>query len=124
MTRTIYSARPAAVVPGALGEPARFIFLPLRCRSRWLLHRVFSLATPITLNIAAACLAGAALVLVMSAIAGLDIWVTGRQGAARIVVATVVACALQTIPLGLYIVSRKHPMLNDVTDQTSKIRLP
>lgn len=114
MTRTIYSPdQPPSFLARWASRLALFfaITLPIAL----FLHRVFGLATPITLNIAAACFAGAALVLVMSAIAGLDIWVTGRQGAARIVVATVVACALLTIPLGLYIVSRKHPMLNDVT---------
>jgi Protein of unknown function (DUF1499) len=79
------------------------------------MHRFVGLSTPIALNIAAACFAGAALVLAMAFVAGLDIWVTGRQGAARIVVATVVACALLTIPAGLFIVSRKYPVLNDVT---------
>jgi Protein of unknown function (DUF1499) len=77
------------------------------------------LPTPVALNIAAACFSGAALVLVMALVAGLDIWVTGRQGAARIVFATTVAVALLSVPLGLFIASRKWPTLNDVTTDVS-----
>lgn len=79
------------------------------------LHRLFGLPTPVALNIAAACFAGAAIVLLMALIAGLDIWVTGRQGAARIVVATTIALVLLAIPAALFVASRNWPLLNDVT---------
>jgi Protein of unknown function (DUF1499) len=83
------------------------------------LHRLFTLPTPVALNIAAGCFAAAALVLVMSAVAGLDIWVTGRQGASRVVVATCVSLALLAVPLSLLVASRKWPALNDVTTDVS-----
>lgn len=79
------------------------------------LHRVFSLPTPVALNISAAVFAVAALVLVMAAVAGLDIWMTGRQGASRIVFGTSIALALLAIPAALYIASRQWPEINDVT---------
>ena len=79
------------------------------------LHRLFGLPTTVALNIAAACFAGAALVLLMALVAGLDIWVTGRQGAARVVVATTIALVLLAIPAALFVASRNWPLLNDVT---------
>ena len=79
------------------------------------LHRLFGLSTPVALNIAATCFVGAGLVLVMALIAGLDIWMTGRQGAARIIVATLVSCMLLAIPAGLFVVSRNWPDINDIT---------
>lgn len=114
MTRTIYAPdQPPSFLARWASRIAIFcaVVLPITA----FLHRVFSLSTPIALNLALASFAGAALVLVMAAIAGLDIWVTGRQGAARVVVATVVAAAILTLPASLYIASRKFPMLNDVT---------
>lgn len=113
-TRTIYAPdQPPSFLARWASRLA--VFFAATLPVALILHRLMGLSTPIALNIAAACFAGAALVLVMSAIAGLDIWVTGRQGAARIVVATVVASALLAVPLGLYVASRKYPALNDVT---------
>ena len=114
MTRTIYAPdQPPSFLARWASRIAIFcaVILPITA----FLHRLFNLSTPVALNLALACFAGAALVLVMAAIAGLDIWVTGRQGAARIVVATVVASAILALPASLYVASRKFPMLNDVT---------
>ncbi len=79
------------------------------------LHRVLSLPTPVALNIAAAVFAGSAAVVLMAAIAGLDIWMTGRQGASRVIFGTGVALALLAIPLALFVASRQWPEINDVT---------
>lgn len=79
------------------------------------LHRLFGLQTPVALNIAAGTFLASAMVLVMAAIAGLDIWITGRQGAPRVIFGSVVALALLCIPAGLFLLSRDYPMLNDVT---------
>lgn len=83
------------------------------------LHRVFSLPTPVALNIAIAVFAGAALVLVMALIAGLDIWITGRQGASRIVSGSAIALALLALPAWAYSAGRAWPELNDVTTDTA-----
>jgi len=57
--------------------------------------------------------------LVMAAVAGLDIWVTGRQGAARVFVGSVVALALLALPAGAWVLSLNTPQINDVsTDLT------
>ncbi len=80
-----------------------------------ILHRLFALSTPVALNIAFAAFSGAALVLVMTLIAGIDIWITGRQGAARVVSGAVVALGLLAIPMSLLVVSREWPAINDVS---------
>ena len=84
-----------------------------------ILHRLFALSTPVALNIAFAAFAGAALVLVMALVAGIDIWITGRQGAARVVSGAVVALGLLAIPMALLVVSREWPAINDVTTDTA-----
>ncbi len=84
------------------------------------LHRLFALSTPVALNIATAVFAGAALVLIMALIAGIDIWITGRQGAARVVSGAVVALALLAIPLSLWVVSQEWPAINDVSTDMAR----
>ena len=114
MTRTIYAPdQPPSFLARWSSRLALFfaVVMPIAL----FLHRLFGLPTPVALNIAAACFAGSALVLAMASVAGLDIWMTGRQGTARIVVATIVASAMLAIPLGVYFASRHWPALNDVT---------
>lgn len=84
------------------------------------LHRLFALSTPVALNIAAAVFAGAILVLVMASIAGIDIWITGRQGAARVVSGAIVALALLAVPLSLWVISREWPAINDVSTDMAR----
>ena len=79
------------------------------------LHRLFGLPTPVALNIAYGAFLTAAAIVVMAAVAGLDIWMTGRQGAPRVIFGTVVALGLLAIPGALYLLSRDYPMINDVT---------
>jgi hypothetical protein len=82
------------------------------------LHRVLSLPTPMAINLAFTAFSLAVAVLCMSAIAGLDIWVTGRQGAARVVMAVVVSLAMLAVPFATWIESRRYPMIADVTTDT------
>jgi hypothetical protein len=83
------------------------------------LHRLLLLPTPVATTIAIAVMVGAALSLVMAAIAGLDIWVTGRQGAARVFSGSVVALGLLAVPAATWVLSFSWPALNDVsTDLT------
>lgn len=82
------------------------------------LHRVLSLPTPMAINLAFTAFAMAVAVLFMSAVAGLDIWVTGRQGAARVVMAVIVSLAMLAVPLAVWIESRKYPMIADITTDT------
>jgi Protein of unknown function (DUF1499) len=114
MTRTIYVPdQPPSFLARWASRLALFFaaVLPIAI----FLHRLFGLPTSVALNIAAACFAGAAIVLLMSLIAGLDIWVTGRQGTARVVVATIFGLGLLTIPAGLYVLSGSYPVINDIS---------
>lgn len=82
------------------------------------LHRVLSLPTPMALNLAATVFLMATAVVVIAAIAALDIWVTGRQGTARVVTAFLLAFGLLAIPVAVWTESRKYPMLTDITTDT------
>lgn len=84
------------------------------------LHRVLSLPTPIAMNLAGTAFALAAAVVAMVAIAGLDIWVTGRQGTARVVIAFIVACGLLSIPLAAWIAARDFPAIADISTDTEE----
>lgn len=84
------------------------------------LHRVFGLPTPVLMQISSGVFAGAAIVLVMAVVAGIDIWITGRQGTSHIVFGAMLALALLAIPASLYALSRQWPLLNDVTTDVAK----
>ena len=79
------------------------------------LHRTLLLSTEVAMTIAVAVFAGAALALVMAAIAGLDIWVTGRKGAARVLCGAVMALVLLAMPAGAWVLSFSYPAINDVS---------
>jgi len=79
------------------------------------LHRLHLLPTPVAMTIAYIVILFAGLSLLMAFIAGLDIWVTGRQGAARVFCGAVVALGLLAIPAGFWAMSFKFPPINDVS---------
>ena len=79
------------------------------------LHRASLLQTPVALTIAYLLVAAAALALVMALIAGLDIWVTGRQGAARVFSGAIVALAILGVPVTVWAMSLRSPAINDVS---------
>ena len=82
------------------------------------LHRLLALPTPVALNIAVASFAAAALVVLMAMVAGLDIWMTGRQGAARVIFGATLAVCLLAVPVGVWMLSRDWPVINDITTDT------
>lgn len=82
------------------------------------LHRVFALPTPVALNMAVTAFAGAGLALLMAVIAALDVWVTGRQGAARVVTALAISLGLLALPAALLMIGRDSPNITDVTTDT------
>lgn len=109
------------------GQPASFLarwasrlawFAVLLLIATLFLHRVLSLPTPMAMNLAGTSFLLAAIVIGLASIAGLDIWVTGRQGTARVVFAFLLAFALLSVPLIGWIESRKYPMLADITTDT------
>ncbi len=118
MAKAIYAAdQPPSFLAGWSSRLAVFCLVLLIVTA--FLHRLLSLPTAIALNIVAACFAGAVLALIMAVIAGLDVWFTGRQGAPRIVVGGTIALALLAVPGSLYILSRDHPPINDITTDTT-----
>jgi hypothetical protein len=80
-----------------------------------ILHRMLLLPMEVAMTIAVAVFAGAALALVMAAIAGLDIWVTGRKGTARVLCGAVMALGLLAIPAGAWVLSFSFPAISDVS---------
>jgi hypothetical protein len=84
------------------------------------LHRALLLSTEVAITIAIAVFIGAALALLMAAVAGLDIWVTGRKGAARVFCGAVVALGLLAVPAGAWVVSLTYPQLSDVSTDLSE----
>jgi hypothetical protein len=79
------------------------------------LHRLMLLPTPVAMTIAAAVVGGSLLAVVMATVAGLDIWVTGRQGAARVFCGAVVALAMLAVPAGIWVLSLSWPPIYDVS---------
>jgi uncharacterized protein (DUF1499 family) len=82
------------------------------------LHRLFSLPTPIAINLAAAVFAGAALSLICALAATIGIWRTGRPGTSRIVLGTLVALGLLVWPLYYLPQYEGLPAINDVSTDT------
>lgn len=113
-SRTIYAAdQPPSFLAGWTSRLA--VFSAVLLLSTIVLHRLLSLPTPIALTIASGCFVAAAVALAMGLIAGLDVWITGRQGAARIIFGIAVALALLAIPASVFALARQSPEINDVT---------
>lgn len=119
MAKAIYAAdQPPSFLAGWTSRLAVFCVVLLAVTL--VLHRLLSLPTAIALNIVAVSLAGAVLSLVMAVVAGLDVWMTGRQGTPRIVVGATLALALLAIPASLFVLSKEHPPINDITTDTDR----
>jgi uncharacterized protein (DUF1499 family) len=84
------------------------------------LHRLFSLPTPVALNLAAVAFSGAALSLLFALFAAIGIWRTGRPGTSRVVFGVIVSLGLLLWPLIFLPSYERLPAINDVTtDATS-----
>ncbi|PPC99025.1 MAG: hypothetical protein CTY31_11460 [Hyphomicrobium sp.] len=117
IAKTIYAAdHPPSFLAGWASRLALFCLILLIAAA--FLHRLFALPTPIALNIATASFVGAGIALAMAAVAGLDIWITGRQGAPRIVLASLISLGLLSVPLSIYALSSHWPEINDITTDT------
>ncbi len=79
------------------------------------LHRVFSLPTPVALNLGAVAFAGAAMSLLFALFAAIGVWRTGRPGTSRIVFATLVGLGLVLWPLVYLPRYEGLPEINDIT---------
>jgi uncharacterized protein (DUF1499 family) len=117
-TRTIYAAdHPPSFLAGWTSRLA--VFSAVLLLATIILHRLLSLPTPVALTIASGCFVAAAVALAMGLIAGLDVWITGRQGAARIIFGIGVALALLAVPASVWTLARQWPEINDVTTDVS-----
>jgi uncharacterized protein (DUF1499 family) len=79
------------------------------------LHRLFSLPTPVALNLGAVSFAGAALSLLFALFAAVGIWRSGRPGTSRIVLGTLVSLGLVMWPLVYLPRYEGLPEINDIT---------
>jgi len=91
------------------------VFAALTAIVTAVLHRMLLLPTPVAITLALTVIAGALLALAMAIVAGLDIWMTGRRGAARVLCGSVVALGLLAVPAGAWVVSLSFPPINDVS---------
>lgn len=94
------------------------LFCVMLLATAFFLHRVLSLPTPMAMNLAGTAFVGAVLAVLMALIAGLDIWITGRQGTARVVSALAMSLGLLALPAMAWMASRDYPMIADVTTDT------
>jgi uncharacterized protein (DUF1499 family) len=83
------------------------------------LHRLFSLPTPIALNLAGVAFAGAALSLLLALAAAVGVWRTGRPGTSRIVLGILVSLGLLLWPLVYLPQYESLPRINDITTDPS-----
>ena len=79
------------------------------------LHRLFSLPSPIALNLAVVAFLGAALALLFALFASIGIWRTGRPGTPRIVFGTIVGLGLLLWPLVYWPEYNGLPKIYDIT---------
>lgn len=79
------------------------------------MHRLFALPTPVALNLVKLSILGGVLGLLMCAVAAIQIWRTGAQGTASLVVAGLIAGGLVVWPLVHLPTMQRLPEINDVT---------
>lgn len=84
-----------------------------------ILHRVFSMATPVAINLVMVALAGALLSLALALVATIRIWRYGEGGAARVVTGAVVSLALLGWPAAFLPQLRGLPEINDISTDTA-----
>jgi hypothetical protein len=80
-----------------------------------LLHRFFTLPTPLALNLFAVGLAGAGLAALIGLVAMARIWFTGHAGAGSAVLGVLVGAATLIGPAGYWVAHNHLPWINDVT---------
>ncbi|MEL7047903.1 MAG: DUF1499 domain-containing protein [Pseudomonadota bacterium] len=79
------------------------------------MHRLFSLPTPVALNLVGLSIVGAVVAIILAVFAAWRIWQTGCQGTARLVLAVLMAVTLLVWPLAHLPKINALPEINDVT---------
>lgn len=80
-----------------------------------ILHRLFSMPTPVMLNLVGFGFAGAVLSLVLAITASIFMWFRGGEGAARVVLGLLVALGVLAWPASAIPTMMALPRINDVT---------
>ncbi len=83
------------------------------------LHRLFPMPTTVAVNIVIAAYIAAGMAMALAVMAGVQIWRTGKPGAARVAVASIVGAGLLGWPLWFLPQIRALPAINDVTTDTA-----
>lgn len=84
------------------------------------LHRLFSIPTPVALNLLKLSIFGGIVSLALGALAVIDIWRNGTRGIARVVLGGLVAASIVGWPLTALPKVRALPEINDVTTDTAE----
>ena len=105
----------ARTYPSARWTTRIALFSAMLAISALFLHRLFSIPTPIALNLVKLSFAGGILALVLAAYACITIWRHGSGGFARVFVGILIALAVLAWPLPQIPAMRKLPRINDLT---------
>ncbi len=79
------------------------------------LHRAFSMPTPVAINIAAAGYVAAAVAVLLGVMAGTRIWSDGSPGTSRVVAGLIVGLGVLALPAVLWLSFERLPPINDLT---------
>lgn len=79
------------------------------------LHRLFSIPTPVALNLVVLSFVGGFLALLLALLASIRIWRVGGKGGARVFVGVIIALLVLAWPLPHIAATRKLPPINDLT---------
>ncbi|MGH1418409.1 MAG: DUF1499 domain-containing protein [Hyphomicrobiaceae bacterium] len=101
--------------PLALWTSRVAVFSACVLLSGLMLHRLFSMPTPVMLNLVGFGFAGAVLALILAAVASLVMWFRGGEGAARIVFGSLIALGVLAWPASAIPTMMSLPSINDVT---------
>lgn len=108
----------AAVPASARWAPRIALFSAALVISALFLHRLFSIPTPIALNLVKLSILGGIIALGLALIAFVRIWRVGSGGFARVLLGTLIALAVIGWPLPHLATIRELPEINDLTTDT------
>ena len=83
------------------------------------LHRLFSIPTPVALNLLKLSILGGLFALVLGTLAAVDIWRNGSRGFSRVVLGGLISLCVVAWPLLLLSKINAAPEINDVTTDTA-----
>lgn len=108
----------AAVPASARWAPRIALFSAALVVSALFLHRLFSIPTPVALNLVKLSILGGIISLALALIAFVRIWRVGSAGGARVLVGALIALGVIGWPLPQLATIRELPEINDLTTDT------